>query len=149
MRVPRARTERSADNDDDGAADTELSVAASLDMAPAQLKAEDVDAELQLCSSLATWVPWSVPTDAVTNSLAAIRSPATARRCMVRTQVVSDMIWEAATADELPTRLRYHAASRYRLRLGRVSRTSHRESKYSVATAVSYTHLTLPTKRIV
>ena len=139
--LPRAITERSNVTDADDDADNEMSVAASLDIAPARLNTEEVDSELQLCKCLATWVPWSAPTDDVNMSLAAIRSPTTARRCMVREQVVADMIWEAAHADVLPTRMRYHAASRYRLQTGRVSPSRHvAKNTYMVATEALQTH---------
>ena len=88
---------RSCDNDSDD--DYSMTVPASLDMAPVAMSTEEVDAELQLCTCLTTWSPWGAPTDDLNASLAAVRSPSTARRCILRDQVVGHIIWEAANVD--------------------------------------------------
>ena len=100
---------------DDDNEDYYMTVPATLDMTPVSMSAEEVDAELHLCSCLTSWVPWATPTEQVNNSLAAIRSQTSASRCMLREQVVSDMMWESVNADSIPPRLKNYAVARYRL----------------------------------
>ena len=114
-----------------------------LDMTPPVMGSDDVDAELQLCTCLASWSPWDVPTEEVANSLRAIRSPSTARRCMLREQVIGDLIWEASNADNMPTRLKYNAAARYRLRTGRISPSAHPTKDMVSVTATTLMTLSL------
>ena len=77
-------------SDDD---DSYTTAPTTLDMTPAAMSPAEVDAELQLCNCLAAWGPWDVPNEQVNNSLVAIRSPTRARRCMIREQVIGDLIW--------------------------------------------------------
>ena len=112
-----------------------------LDMSPDVMSSAEVDAELQLCSCLVSWVRWDAPTELVNSNLAAIRSPTTVRHCMLREQVVGDMIWEAANADTLPPRLQYNAASRYPRKKAHLAPARHdAKSTYSVATEALATH---------
>ena len=125
MRLPRAAADSNGSSDtnanaDDG--DDNLINPLVFDLAPPVISADDVDAELHLCGCLATWVPWDMPTAEINNSLAAMRSPTTAHRCLLREQVVADMVWESENADSMPVRLRCNAASRYRIQRGRVYR---------------------------
>ena len=53
-----------------------------------------------------------------TTSLSAVAPYATEpRRCMVRSQALSDLMYEEQHAQQLSERQRYHAAARYRLRM--------------------------------
>ena len=123
----RGDVNRSCDNDSDD--DYYTPIPTALDMTPAAMSTEEVDAELQLCGCLASWSPWDTPTEEVNNSLATIRMPTTARRCMLREQVIGDLIWEASNSDTIPVRLQYNAAARYRLKKGRLSPMSHVSKK--------------------
>ena len=136
MRLPLVCTDENRSHDIDSDDDDGFAlVPAALDIAPVVMTAEEVDAELNLCNCLATWSPWDIPTADVSNSLVNIRSPTTARRCLVREQVVADLIWEASNADSLPNRMKYNAASRYRLQTGRFNDTANSTKlMYSVAT---------------
>ena len=116
--LPRAHSDGNRLCDSEADDDDHMILPSVLDMSPDVMSSAEVDAELQLCSCLVSWVPWAAPTELVNSSLAAIRSPTTVRHCMLREQVVGDMIWEAANADKLPPRLQYNAASRYLLQKG-------------------------------
>ena len=113
-----------ADADDEACADGAVALTALVDFKAPFMDTLDVEAELQLCMCLPTWDPWELPSDCINAALANIRSKSTAHRCKLREQVVADMVWETANADSLPDRLKYHAASRYRLRTGRISPTT-------------------------
>ena len=138
--LPRACPEASRARDNDSDDDYHTTIPMALDMTPAAMNPEEVDAELHLCGCLATWSPWDAPTQQVISSLGAIRTPTTARRCMLREQVVGDLIWEASNADALPTRMKYNAAARYRLQKGRLSPMSHDKDQYRVASESLSTH---------
>ena len=64
--LPRPCPEASRDSDDD---DRTTTIPMALDMTPAAMNPEEVDAELHLCDCLATWSPWDVPTQQVISSL--------------------------------------------------------------------------------
>ena len=136
--LPRACSDANDSEVDD---DDHMTLPMILDMSPDVMSPEEVDAELQLCSCLASWVPWAAPTELVNNSLAAIQKRTTVRQCVLRGQVVEDLVWEAANADKLPPRLQYNAASRYRLKKARLSAVSHMaKSQHTVAAEALATH---------
>ena len=140
VRVPRARSDSYRPSDDEDEDDDNKSLPVVLDMTPDAMSSEEVDAELQFCGCLSSWVPWDVPDERVVSSLAAIRAPTTVRRCMLREQVVGDMIWEGANA-EMPERLKYNAASRYRLQKDRLCPYKHvSKNTYMVAAKALKTH---------
>ena len=141
VRLPRPCSDGKRSCDSEADDDDHMTLPVVLDMAPEVMSSAEADAELQLCSSLATWDPWAAPTEELNKSLAAIRSPTTVRRCWLRERVVDDMIWEAANADNLPTGLQYNAASRYRLQKGHITRVQHvSKSNYTVAAEALATH---------
>ena len=81
---------------------------------------EELESELALCKVLQEWCPWSQPTHELTTSLQALSSVKlsrdTAQRCMLRQQVVDDLLYEAANFDQLPESMKYHGGARFRLR---------------------------------
>ena len=81
---------------------------------------EELESELALCKVLQEWCPWSQPTHELTTSLEALSSVKlsrdTAQRCMLRQQVVDDLLYEAANFDQLPESMKYHGGARFRLR---------------------------------
>ena len=88
----------SCDNEDDD--DEAMTVPMVLDMAPDVMSVPEVHAELQLFACLSSWAPWEAPNDLVIDRQADIKRQATARHCMLRQPVVTDLIWETATADK-------------------------------------------------
>ena len=132
---------RDDDDDEEECDDGALTMTALVDFKPPFMDTADVDAELELCSCLPTWDPWQLPSDCINAALGNIRSKSTAHRCKLREQVVADMVWETANADSLPDRLKYNAASRYRLRTGRISPTTLvNKSKFAGALEALQTH---------
>jgi len=142
VRLPRACSDGNRSCDSEADDDDHMTLPVILDMSPDVMSSAEVDAELQLCRCLVSWAPWDAPTELVNSSLAAIRSPTTVRHCMVREQVIGDMIWEAANADKLPPRFQYNAASRYRLQKVHLSPSKKHVAKsmYTVAAEALATH---------
>ena len=131
VRLPRPCSDGNRSWDIEADEDEDMTVPMVLDMAPDFMSSAEADSELQLCSGLVKWNPWATPTEELNNTLAAIRSPTTVRRCWLRERVVDDMIWEAANADNLPPQLQYYAASRYRLQKGHSALVQHVETAAS------------------
>ena len=60
---------------------------------------------------------------------------------MLREQVIGDLIWEASNADSMPARMKYNAASRYRLQTGRLAPVKHvSKNMYMVASEALSIH---------
>ena len=83
----------------------------------------EIEAELALCKCLALWDAWAEPAPEMVSAMHDLSAVSTQRtdlspaiRCMQRTQVVSDLLYEASHEHELPDAFRYHATARYRLK---------------------------------
>ena len=84
---------------------------------PKMMPDTHVQQELDLCLALRDWDPFSEPHDDLLKCLSSISAaddqPA---QCTVRQQVLEDIWYEQALLDDLPSRLRYHGACRWRLK---------------------------------
>ena len=80
------------------------------------LPSEDVQRELNLCLALRVWDPFAVPQQELLDCMTAIKGPlADATTCTVRQQAMEDLLYESVNFDNIPERLRYHGACRWRL----------------------------------
>ena len=78
-------------------------------------------AELQLCTALATWNPWDLPTSDVIASLQSVTSAASgdtlaAESRVIRWQTaVEELEFERQYADRIPERFKYNGAARWHI----------------------------------
>ena len=78
----------------------------------------EVEAELALCKSLHAWDPWDQPSPELAEAISELASVArgrdTGQRCMLRGQVLTELLCEAAHHDKVPEKFKYNATARYR-----------------------------------
>lgn len=98
--------------------DTESAVAtgAVLQLAHNPMPDADVATELNLCTALVEWVPWEAPSDRLLSAIACLGSKADATRCMLRCQVIRDLVLETLAAADIPVECRYNGSARFRLK---------------------------------
>ena len=90
--------------------------AAHVEVVVHSLPSEHVQRELNLCLALQVWDPFAVPQQELLDCMAAIKGPpADATTCTVRQQAMEDLLYESVNFDNIPERLRYHGACRWRL----------------------------------
>ena len=124
-RLPDTKRKGGTDDADDADDDAELagliplSGVAFVEKKPNSMQDGEVDAELKLCKCLQAWDPWSEPGQGMLDAMDALTSPSTASRCMLRSQVVQQLMNEQASAETLPEKFKYHATARYRLQCNR------------------------------
>ena len=81
---------------------------------------KEVEAELALCKSLQVWDPWSPPSPELAQAIGELasctseRSGDAGQRCMLRGQVLGELLYEAAHYDKVPEKFQYNATARYR-----------------------------------
>ena len=104
-----------------------------------QLNHEAVEAELALCKCLRDWCPWGAPSPELlqaVQALAAVSNPTpVSQRCVVRSQALEDLLYEQASWEKLPEKMKYHSAARYRISSQRVTV---RNSKARTQTALEH-----------
>lgn len=107
----------------------------------------EAEAELDLCRCLAKWSPWEEPTPDIVQAMSTLAlSPNTkpaGQRCLLRSQVVEEMVYEEAALASMPDRLQYHGAARYKLYLNAPIR---RRSKGAMQDAIESQTLLLNTE---
>ena len=108
----------SSDDDQDTHADGD-----ALSPCPWALKDAEVEAELGMCATLATWEPFASPTDELVNAMVALAPHDVHRRgkgsrCLLRASVVQRISCEQIEYNQLPDRMKYHGDTRYRLKRG-------------------------------
>ena len=99
---------------------------ASVDIGPPPMPPAEMEAEFALCNCLGRWNPWVSPEPSMVEALQKLGETCGDRatgaaRCMLRAQVVEDLLYEAKHEATLPESFRYHRAARYRLRSCAVS----------------------------
>ena len=101
--------------------DTESAIAtgAALQLPDNPMADTDVDAELNLCTALVEWVPWETPSERLLRAMACLASKTDATRCMLRGQVVRDLVFEATAAADVPVECRFNGSARSRLKLNK------------------------------
>ena len=109
-----AGADADADADVDDDAQCEPWVAA---IVPAMVPDEEVRRELDLCIAICDWNPFNEPHADLLKCIASMNASAVDQpaQCAVRQQAIEDILHEQAHFDELPTRLKYHGACRWRL----------------------------------
>lgn len=108
----------SSDDDQDTHADAD-----ALSPCPWALKDAEVDAELRLCMTLATWDPFASATDELVDAMRALAPHDSHRRgkgsrCLLRASIVQRISCEAIEYDQLPRAMKHHGDIRYRLKRG-------------------------------
>lgn len=87
------------------------------------LKQKEVDLELDLCTHLVKWDPWSAPDEGLTSAMNALAAEgvschSASSRCRLRTSVVERLACEPVEMERMPPRMQYHADARWRLQRG-------------------------------
>ena len=82
-----------------------------------------IEAELQLCTALATWEPWNIPSAALLNAMdlthkaraGAQYTPSIATTASRRAEAIMEIAYEKAHFDDMPPSLRYQRLARIRI----------------------------------
>eukprot|EP00812_Abedinium_dasypus_P011432 NODE_498_length_1524_cov_2.803268.p1 GENE.NODE_498_length_1524_cov_2.803268~~NODE_498_length_1524_cov_2.803268.p1 ORF type:complete len:436 (+),score=56.79 NODE_498_length_1524_cov_2.803268:192-1310(+) len=134
--LPPLKEARKGEATDDEGPEVDLHVWRQDTIAPERprMASDEVDSELALCQCLMRWDAFAAPDDGMVNAvqhLAALGSqPAhLGMRCLLRQNVVSQLMYEAAHAEQLPDCMKHHAAARYRLRSNRVTVAHHHSER--------------------
>ena len=117
MRLPQAEERKGSSN-----ADAESDVASGPIMQLDRhndMPDTEVETELALCTALVEWEPWAAPTERLMTAFAALDRKSDSTRCMLRSQVIHDLISENTAAADVPVEARYNGGARFRLKLNR------------------------------
>ena len=117
------------------------------------LPTKNVEAELALCNCLRVWNPWEEPTEELSAAIQSLSQLQTdvpiEQRCLLRSQVVQDLIYEDACLELLDDRLKYNGGSRYRLLQGKPALGSRNNERTKSVLDHIHTHVKLKNENII